>query len=73
MTVMMMMITIIINSFCNHCSCSILQDVQGYRHWRNINHIFLTAAQEKHKKVKKGWGGGCHQSRKWTPMAAPSL
>jgi hypothetical protein len=70
--IMMMMMIIIINSFCNHCLCSILQHVRGYRHRSNINLIFLIDAQEKLKEVEKGWGGGCHQARKWTPMAAPS-
>jgi hypothetical protein len=38
--------------------CSILHDLQGYRHWRNINLILLTAAQEKLKEKKKRWRGG---------------
>jgi hypothetical protein len=50
----MRMITI--NSFCNQCSCSILQDIRGYRNWRNINLILLTAAKEKLKEVKKRKG-----------------
>jgi len=52
--IIMIMMIIIINSFCTHCSCSILQDVRGYKHRRNINLIFLTAALEKLKEVKRG-------------------
>jgi hypothetical protein len=55
--IIMMMMIIIINSFCNHCSCSILQDDWGYRHQRNINLIFLMVALEKLKDLKRGWGG----------------
>jgi hypothetical protein len=59
MNLKMMMITT--NSFCNHCSCSILQDVWGYRHRRNINLILLTAANEKFKELKKRGGSVIRQ------------
>jgi hypothetical protein len=52
-------------SFCSHCLYAVLQVVQGYRHWQNINFIFHKAPQEKVKGVRSGEHGGQEADPVW--------